>query len=140
MIDQELGNRTIYSVFQASLRRVIIVHGSLETLFNLICRSSETGLSQRRLVWLLVVSDVTSASHLKADCSIPWNNILVFNTVNPVFDSKVSLFEVYPFTLVCFISRSMISEEPTMPTLPVQLTFINNSSLLEFNSMMGDFL
>ena len=80
--------------FRASLRRIIIVHGSLETLFNLICRSSEAGMSQRRLIWLLIVSDVTSSSHLKAECNIGWNDILVFNTVNPVFDSKVSLCEV----------------------------------------------
>ena len=100
MVDRELDNCTIDSVFQASLRRVIIVQGSLETLFNLICRSSEAGLSQRRLIWLLIVSDVTLSSHLKAECSIPWNDILVFNTVNPVFDSKVSLFEDYSsFTL-----------------------------------------
>ena len=137
MIEYELCNRTIYSVFQASLRRVIIVHGSVETLFNLICHSSEAGLSQRRLVWLLIVSDVTSSSsHLKADCSIPWNDILVFNTVSPVFDSKVSLVEVH----IDLISRCSNYLQGPMLKLPVKLTFRHNSNPLEFSGTMVIFL
>ena len=71
-----------------------MVHGDLETLCNTVCRSIEAELSDRQLIWLLVEIDVKSSSP-KSQCTIPWENVLVFNTVQPSFNSQVSFVVSY---------------------------------------------